>query len=163
MRFYEFVADKVLYVSEETLDQLTIDPFRYGNRRAEQGKHGTELAREMYGVCWKAYLISYLADFSVHQIILLFGYYTYAKEQRRRRRSEYSESLHDNDARMRGGPLVLNLLRKSTLLALSRGIALGFSSLGGAVGSMISPGWGTLFGSNMGDGLAASLTDDMLE
>jgi hypothetical protein len=102
---------------------------------------------------------------TVYQVILVFGYYTYIQEQRKQKRLKNVKeepAASDNMDNMPGGPLVLNIMRKSTLLVLSRGIALGFASMGGAVGSMISPGWGTLVGNNFGDGLASTLTEEFV-
>jgi hypothetical protein len=62
MRFYEYVAER-FFVNEETLDKLTMDTFKCAKRKASEGKEGTELARDMFGVCWRANLISFMADY----------------------------------------------------------------------------------------------------
>jgi hypothetical protein len=151
MRFYEFLASK--RVTEETLDKLTLDTFA-ASRRTAKVKSGSELAGEMLHCCWKANMISFLADYSVHQVILAFGYYTYIKEQRRRLKSK------GDGQSIQAGPLALSFLKRSTLLAFSRTVGLGFASLGGALGSVVWPGWGTLAGTNLGDSLALNMTDD---
>ena len=159
MRLYEYIASQ--FLSEDTLDKLTLDTFQGAKRSAREGKKDLELGREMVGACWNANLIAFLADYSVHQVILLFGYYTYVRERRRRNRLLRS-SDEGEDSEIESGPLVLSVFRKSTLLAITRGVGLGFSAVGGAIGSMILPGWGTLIGTNLGDGLATTLTDDMI-
>src|SRR3569623_3727854 len=73
MRLYEHLASK--FVDKLMLDKLTMDTFDSAKRSARQGKTGRELATDVFATCWKANLISYLADFSVHEVILLFGYY----------------------------------------------------------------------------------------
>ncbi len=161
MRLYEWIASK--WVDQEMMDRLTMDTFLYAKRKSEvEGKRGTELAREMLSVSWRANLISFLADYSVHQVIMLYAYYCYAQQKRRKSEDDSVVSMQSNDD-MPQGHLILFAVRKSTLLGLSRGIALGFSSIGAGLGSMIAPSWGTLIGTNLGDGLAASLTEDLVD
>lgn len=160
MRLYEHLASK--FVTEVTLDKLTMDTFSGAKRSAAQGKEGYQMGREMLSTCWNANLISYLADYSIHQMILLFGYYMYVRDQRNKRRRQIEPSETDEHTdEMENGPLVLSIIRNSTLLAMSRGIGLSFAAAGGAVGSMLVPGWGTLIGTNLGDGFAVTLTEDM--
>ena len=163
MRLYEYIAEK--FVDEVTLDKLTMDTFDSAKRSSRQGRSGANLGREMLGTCWRANFIAYLADYSVHQMILVFGYYVYIRESRQARKNRRikEESEEDDDKDMKeNGPLILSFVRKSTLLALSRGVGLAFASVGGAIGSTITPGWGTLVGTNLGDGFAITLTDDMM-
>lgn len=167
MRFYEWIASKM--VDQEMMDKLTIDTFLYAKRKSEvEGKTGTELAREMYSVSWRANLISFLADYSVHQVIMLYAYYCYAQKRRKKITEDQEDSVmsvasvESNDD-MPQGHLILFAVRKSTLLGLSRGIALGLSSIGAGIGSMVIPSWGTLIGTNLGDGLATSLTEDLVD
>ena len=155
-------------VDQEMMDRLTIDTFLYAKRKSEiEGKAGTELAVEMFHVSWRANLISFLADYSVHQVIMLYAYYCYAQNRRKRITDDNDSvasiaSVESND-NMPQGHLILFAVRKSTLLGLSRGIALGLSSVGAGIGSMITPSWGTLIGTNLGDGLAASFTEDLVD
>jgi hypothetical protein len=155
MRLYEHIASR--FVDEETLDKLTIDTFECAKRNS-RAKEGGELAREMLATCWRANMISFLADYSVHQIILAYGYYVYIQEQRRRLKRNGGDS---EGSELHRGSLALSFLKKSTLLAVSRGVGLGFSSLGGSIGSIVWPGWGTLAGTNLGDSLALQLTEDV--
>jgi len=146
MRLYEHIASK--FVDEEKLDELTLDTFEAAKRRANAGKDG--LAREMVTVCWKANAISFLADYSVHQVIIAYGYYKIIQERRRKiKNGDGYENTEGNDE-----SLGLSFMKKSTMLALSRGVSLYFASVGGALGTTLWPGWGTLAGTNFGDSLA---------
>lgn len=154
MRAYEYMAEKC--VDLFTMDKLTLDIVDYANRHSRDGKDKQQLAQEMISVCWNANLIYYLADFSVHQAILVFGYYVYIrKELEKQRKKQESKSLHL-------GSLTLSLMKKTTLLALSRGVELGMGALGGAMGTLAKPGLGTLAGFNVGDSFAISLTDNLV-
>lgn len=157
MRFYERIAS--LYVDENTLDDLTLDTFDSAKRHTKEGKTGEDLARSMFDECWRANLIGFMADYSIHQVILVFGYYVYVRgrQQQLKEKGELAESKD-----IHGGSLAISLIKKSTLLVISRGIALGFASFGGAIGSLALPGWGTLAGTNLGDSFASSLLDDMI-
>lgn len=145
MRVYEHVADNHI-VSKEKLDRLTTDPFSCAQRRAERGVTGQGMMRDMFSVCYSANIIYYLADFSVHYVILTYGFYMYIK-----RKKEL------NDETVPPGPLAFTFLKKTTLLAFTRCVAILASSSLGAVGSMLWPGWGTLCGINAGDSIAFSI------
>jgi hypothetical protein len=155
MRLYEHVASK--YVDEVTLDRLTIDTFECAKRTAHAEERPGPLFRSMCITCWRANTISFLADYSVHQIILAYGYFLYIQEKRKRIRERHETGNGD----WQTSALALSFVHKSALLAFSRGVGLAFSSLGGAVGTLVWPGWGTLAGTNLGDSLALSLTDDV--
>ena len=155
MRLYEHIASKIF--DEEKLDRLTMDTFEAAKRSARAGKEG--IGREMLQVCWEANMISFLADYSVHQVILAFGYYAYIQKQRRKIKNGEDDSVSG----IHGGSVALSFLKKSTLLALSRGISLGFASIGGALGSTIWPGWGTLAGTNFGESLSLTMMEDEME
>lgn len=152
MRLYEHVAS--LYVTEDVLDKLTMDTFEAAKRANDTSD---SIGPYMLRTCWKANMISFMADYSVHQVILAYGYYIYIQEQRRRLKVSPSDYL---DQSLHHGSIAISFLRKSTLLAVSRIVGLGFSSIGGALGSTVWPGWGTLVGSNVGDSFALQLTED---
>jgi hypothetical protein len=157
MRFYEHIASK--FVDDRALDQLTLDTFESAKRRSSKQQEGMVLAREMFETCWRANLIGFLADYSIHQVILVFGYYVYVRGRQQQLKEQGST---DESKDIHSGSLAISLIKKSTLLAISRGIALGFASVGGAMGSVFLPGWGTLAGTNLADSLASSMMDDML-
>lgn len=154
MRLYEYVASR--FVDDEALDKLTIDTFECSKRDSQSHKTGGALFGAMLNTCWRANMISFLADYSVHQIILAYGYYIYIRDQRRRLKRNDGTAIE-----LHGGPLAMSFIQNSTQLAVSRGVSLGLSSLGGALGTVMWPGWGTLAGTNLGDSLALQLTDDV--
>lgn len=130
MRFYEHLASK--WVDTVTLDKLTTDTFEAARRSAHQDhKSGSELASTVFSTCWRANLISYLADFSVHEVILLYGYYVYVQEQRRVRRLKPQDDEDEDERALQAGTLLFSVVKNSTLLAMSRAVGLLFSSLGG--------------------------------
>jgi hypothetical protein len=150
MRFYEHVASK--YVDEVAIDKLTMDTFECAKRTART-EEGGKLFNSTLSTCLRANTISFLADYSVHQIILAYGYYLYIQAKKKR--------IQQNNEDLQHGSLVLSFIHKSALLVFSRVVGLVLSSGGGAVGTLFWPGWGTLAGTNLGDSLALSLTDDV--
>ncbi|GKY93282.1 hypothetical protein MPSEU_000295700 [Mayamaea pseudoterrestris] len=159
MRLYERIAEK--YVDKYTLDSWTLDTFNFAQRAEKSGKKGRELGRTVFKASIKASFISYLADFSVHEVILLYGYYVFIQEQRRRNKKKLQPSSEEEIV-AQGLTITLTLVKNSTLLLISRTIGLFMSSLGSAVGSCITPGWGTLLGANLGDGLAMAISDEVI-
>jgi len=154
MRFLEFVAEKT--VDEFTLDRLTIDSFAFAQRLARKTTDKTEIRQEMYQVCLYSSVISFLADYCVHQVILFYTYYRYYISRRNRRnRHETSESTEDPL------PLIFSCLTKSTTLLLSRSCGLFAAAFGGGFGSMLYPGWGTTIGSQCCDGVVSSIFDEL--
>jgi hypothetical protein len=175
MRLYEEVASR--FVSNVMLDKLTLDTFASAKRRQRESSDNKAnfSIKDMTREGWYANFIAFLADYSVHQVILAYGYYVYIRQhqlEKRQKRlaaaaNQGKESADnsddsDDDPLLHPGSLVLSFTKKSTLLALSRIIALAMASVGGALGTMLVPGWGTLAGTNFGDGIAASLTDDFV-
>lgn len=159
MRFYEYVASKM--VDKVTLDKLTMDTFESAKRSARAGKEGRELCSDVFHTCLRANLISYLADYTVHQVILLFGYYAYVRQQQRKRQSLGKDDEDSADG-IHGGSLALSFVKNSTLLAISRAIGWLFSSIGAGVGATLTPGWGCLAGANLGDGFAMTVSDEII-
>jgi hypothetical protein len=150
VRLYESIAaqryDKVI------LDKLTMDPFFAAQKLTSKGNNDNQLvAREMFHTSLWANLISFMADYSVHQVILCYGYYIYVRE-RRKRDGEEEEGMN--------GAIVTSLLTKSMRLLVSRAVGLAASSTGGAIGTVMWPGWGTLLCSNMGEGAAGVVLGD---
>ncbi len=56
--------------------------------------------------------------------------------------------------------IMLSFLRRSVQASFTRAFGLFVSSIGGAIGSMIYPGWGTLFGIQIGDAAVGALLED---
>jgi hypothetical protein len=159
MRLYEKVADSL--VDKVAVDALTIDTFDYAKRSSRSGKEGTVLAKDVFQTSLKANFISYLADYSVHEVILLYGYYLYIQELRRRHKKQLTTSSEEEIV-AQSLNITMTLIKNSTLLLISRAIGLVASSLGSAVGSCIVPGWGTLVGANLGDGIAMAISDEVI-
>jgi len=121
-------------------------------------------------------LLSFCADYSLHQGLLCYGYYKYYNYQRQKRLtiiaaaaaaadddSDYSDNcdyssaiaITDDDKL-----LAKDLLKKSVRLGGNRGLGLVCSAIGGGVGSLVWPGWGVVVGSAMGDNVAGFVLDD---
>lgn len=145
MRLYEYLASKI--VSEETMDKLTKDTFR-------DAKINQRSVSDSFTMNLWANTISFMADCTIHQVIFVYGYYVYYTHQRNK--LQQPQSNDDNDG---GGGMVLSLLLKSTKLTVTRSIALVAASTGGALGTLVYPGWGTLLGTQFGESTIASLTD----
>jgi len=111
---------------------------------------------------WANILVT-LADYSVHQVLLCYGYYKYYERQRKK----FAESqkklglvrTEDDDKRLQKD-VTDHLLKNSTQLFMSRGCGLVCSSIGAGFGTVVRPGWGTLMISSMAEGTAPSLVDD---
>lgn len=165
IRLYEYVASKV--ANEVTLDKLTLDTSDFSKRAARSTPDTFDYLFTMFGSCWNANMISYLADYSVHQMILLYGYYLYIEQQhikkiRNQLNPTISDSANNSSYAIEKGSIALSCLKNSIMLAMNRTLCLTSSSLGGAIGSLIYPGYGTLFGINIGDALAINLADEYI-
>lgn len=167
VRLYEEIASRI--VDNFTMDALTLDTFKVSRRLTAKEDDRSELGKQMFQICGQANLISFMADYSVHQAILGWGYYTYTRDRKRRRQSRLENQVTgkknvDDDAAAvddddnKEFPIV----KKSASLALSRGLGLAFTAVGGGVGSMLLPGWGTLLGSNFGDTLGGAVSDGVV-
>lgn len=155
MRTLEFAAEKL--VDEFTLDRLTMDSFSHAQRFSKKSHDNSQLRKEMYDVCLWSSAIAFFADYSVHQMILSYTYYRYYANKRSRRKLEEADETKEEDL----APLMFSFFTKSTSLFLSRSIGLVASAFGGAYGSTFYPGWGTLFGSQFGDGVVTTLFDEL--
>ena len=147
-----------------------------------------EIAKTMFNTSMWANVIAFLADYSVHQVILCYGYYVYMKERRRRLKSQQGQeqvvaggtaatvsgaedTTNDqqqpeqdqaaiDDAILDHGAIFTSFVKKSTRLFVSRGIGLVFCSCGSSVGTVLYPGWGTLLFANMGEGAAGVILEE---
>ena len=132
-------------VSDQTMDKLTKDTFR----DAKRNHHPNRSFTDSFTVHLWANTISFMADCTVHQVIFIYGYYMYYYHQRKKKLQ-----LQNDDAGM-----ALSLVLKSTKLTVARSIALIAASTGGAIGTLIYPGYGTLLGTQLGESAISSLTD----
>ena len=58
-----------------------------------------------------------------------------------------------------GAAVAMSFLVKSVRIVVSLSLSLVAASIGGAYGTLLRPGWGTLLGTSLGDSLAASLLE----
>jgi len=160
----------------------------------------TQLGTRMFQTCLYSNIVAFLADHTVQQCLLAYGYYIYYDQKKKSRSNNNSHRVysrqHSTESDLsqdtipagsssslntssssineessppssselfgdgeKGGILVSFFHRSMTILA-SRGLGLGAASLGGAVGSVVFPGWGTTVGIQLGDKLADSLLED---
>ncbi len=165
------------------MDKLTRDPFQaslrtsqilrkreHANGKVVSSTSGTEvqtsreLAKRMFSTCMWANIIPFLAELTVQQGVLIYGYGAYymAKHRRRKKREsmevggsewEGEEDKHDESA------YALSLFFRSCHLTVARSASWLVASAGGAAGSVVLPGWGTVFGIQIGDAVAGALFD----
>ncbi|KAL7530308.1 hypothetical protein ACHAWF_003331 [Thalassiosira exigua] len=142
-----------------------------------------ELARRTFATCAWANAIPFLAELTVQHAALIYGYGTYYVARRRRRRTRAKDEEGDGggdgggeDAE-EGGPerepggdgppsdeedgtaYALSFLFRSSRLTIARSMSWIAASAGGAVGSVVCPGWGTVFGIQIGDTVLGALID----
>lgn len=109
MRVYEAVADRMY--DDVTLDKLTIDTYSSTLRREKVGKQLT--VRENFVECFWSNFIAYLADFSLHQIIITFGYLTYIREQRRRlSEARNNQEVDETKKDLHAGSMLISYTKK---------------------------------------------------
>lgn len=172
MRLYEHLAEQLL--STRTLDKLTKDTFKSSKRKYEKYEHLENhriiVGKKMFHTCLWSNAISFLSDYTVQQCILLTGHCIYYKHQRkviqdrikeRKTIEGEGEDSDEDDSRneIGAGGIGLSYALKSSSLLISRGTSWIVSSGSGAIGSAIYPGWGTLFGTQLGDGIVGALMD----
>jgi hypothetical protein len=153
MRSYELIAGK--FNDNVTMDKLTMDPFHASLKISARGQSDSKVAQQMFQTTFWANAIAFMADYSIHQAILCYGYYIYVRERRKRLSDGEGEEEEGFN-----GAVMTSVLKKSTQLMVSRGFGLFCSSVGGAVGTVVYPGWGTLLLSSMGEGASGALLDD---
>ena len=153
MRTYEAIADK--FYDKVTLDKLTMDTFQASLKvTAKSDKsNGASVTKTMFRTTFWANMIAFMADYSVHQIILCYTYYTYVQRRKRKENKDQEEEVMNADAKSL-------LFKKSTQLMVSRSFGLYCSAAGGALGTIVWPGWGTLLLSNLGEGMAGQIVND---
>eukprot|EP00557_Chaetoceros_sp_GSL56_P004517 CAMPEP_0176502106 /NCGR_PEP_ID=MMETSP0200_2-20121128/14561_1 /TAXON_ID=947934 /ORGANISM="Chaetoceros sp., Strain GSL56" /LENGTH=262 /DNA_ID=CAMNT_0017901125 /DNA_START=730 /DNA_END=1518 /DNA_ORIENTATION=- len=262
MRLYEFMIGRFVNDGMFLLDRLTKDAFKvaivkshdwlsgdpssFVLKRQGESSSSKNYAMEMFETCIYSNAISFLADYSIQQGILIYGYYMYMKNVQKRnshiqRIEKYGESndlqslnldyelvpsVQDDlvlpeeeqtcvdvvgegaggevkvEEKMKGeqdhhhqqekeqqqqeqnqnewnaslspslkdivpsyndqsGGLLLSFLYNSSQLFVSKAIGLFMAGVGGALGSLIRPGWGTVVGVQLGDASVSALLDNM--
>jgi len=227
MRFHETViCESVLKLTPPTIDKLTKDPFRSALRKKEryeeyirigprrfvqhkstENNYRTterevpsrpELGGQMFYTCFWSNLIAFLADHTVQQCLLGYGYYVYYRQKQKmlkiKRKNKLLKKLNDvtptNDSEDKDrtgtpatndtsttsvsslsssdpefgegekGGILLSFLFRSARITASRAFGLCAASIGGALGSILMPGWGTTLGISMGDALVSVAIDE---
>lgn len=200
LRTYEYVAENMVHVEMKTMDKLTMDPFKKSKRIVEAIEkralpyglkesvwdHKVYVVSTMTATTFWANLLSFCADYSLHQGLLCYGYYKYYnyKRQRRLALSEASPSIVDDDddefqkplLSVGGGggsmraivntipdddkALAKDFAKQSVRLAANRNLGLICNAIGGGIGSIVWPGWGTVVFSALGDNIAGVVLDD---
>lgn len=172
------------------MDKLTRDPFQASKRTAQllhnqehsPGKvissNGTEtstsreLAKRMWGTCIWANIIPFLAELTVQQGVLFYGYGVYYMAKKRRQKAreqaqnddgdaaaDSDQCNEEGDAEVDETAYALSLMFRSSRLTIAKSMSWIAASAGGAVGSVIYPGWGTVFGNQIGDTCVGALID----
>lgn len=169
MRSYEKLAS--LRYDNVVLDKLTMDPFFAAKKlmstssqvAENKAAENTVIVKEMFYTTFWGNLIAFMADYSVHQVILCYGYYVYVRRKRQQQQqAALSPSSSEEKVVVLDAAILTSLLRKSTQLFVSRTFGLICSAAGGAIGTLWWPGWGTVLLSNMGEGAASVVMDDGL-
>lgn len=111
MRAYESLAARML--DEVMVDKLTLDTYSSSLRRQKSGEKMS--LRETTTECWYSNLIAYLADYSVHQMIMAFGYVVYIREQQRKRKLKKDGEEGEAAGEIHPGSVVLSFTRKVSL------------------------------------------------
>lgn len=183
------------YLSHEqaiiVMDKLTRDPFQASLRTSQllhnqehaPGKvissNGTEtstnreLSKRMFSTCIWANIIPFLAELTVQQGVVIYGYaMNYNARQKRMKRREIEEQQDgegneeaqqckedDGEDYISESAYALSVMFSSSRLSIARSMSWIAASAGGAVGSVIYPGWGTVFGIQIGDTVVGALID----
>lgn len=108
MRSYEWLAAKKY--DAVMVDKLTLDTYASTLRRDRAGEKMN--VRAMTSECFYSNLIAYLADYSVHQIILAFGYFVFIREQRRKLKSKQDAEAEEAEKNLHPGSLVISFTKK---------------------------------------------------
>lgn len=145
--------------------------------------------KAMFETCIYSNAIAVLSDYTVQQFIMCIGYYHYIQRKRRQSRlasnnhddlvldennnSSMDAISHDichDDQRNRStevalsnyasGGIALSFLYKSCMLIVTKAFGLFMTGVGGSIGSMIRPGWGTIFGSQIGETFVNIIVED---
>jgi hypothetical protein len=193
------------------MDNLTRDTFQ-ASRRTYQIVHNSEhspgkvissydgcetstsreVIRRMFTTCLWANVTPFLAELTVQQGVLIYGYGVYyvakqKKKERRRRRIEGGEKEEEDATTMLDGKCndntaskgeaqestneeddgedvgesayALAFIFRSCRLSIARSMSWISASAGGALGCALYPGWGTVFGIQIGDAVVGALID----
>lgn len=171
------------------MDKLTRDTFQASKRTSQllhnqehapgkvissdgiETSTSRELARQMFSTCIWANIIPFLAELTVQQGVLIYGYGVHyvARQMRKKNRERNNEECNkindddddrkDDDNDVSESAYALSLMFRSSRLSIARYMSWISASAGGAIGSVIWPGWGTIFGIQVGDAVVGALID----
>ena len=181
-------GDHVKSEAVTVMDKLTRDPYQASLRTSQllhKQEHSPgkvlsldgvetstrrELLNRMFSTCLWANVIPFIAELTVQQGVLFYGYGVYYLEKKKRRkereerlRGTTEESGVDEKSReeecVTESAYALSMVLRTSHLAIARGISWVAASAGGALGSLFWPGWGAVFGIQFGDTIVGSLTN----
>jgi len=193
------------------------NPAKSGEKAASTGatddiRSRVDLGTRMFYTSFYSSVIAFLADHTVQQGLLAYGYYIYYRQKKKaikfkrlqkeeqrllaktdsdsqkqteiqRNESPYTDyaipatssnastlSTDDNSHHTasdgsdfgdgeRGG-ILYSFGHRSARIAVGRSVGLVAASVGGAMGSVVYPGWGTTVGIQLGDALIQNLLDE---
>jgi hypothetical protein len=168
------------------MDKLTRDPYQASKRTSQlllneehsPGKvistNGVEtstrreLMSRMFSSCLWANIIPFLAELTVQQGVLFYGYCIYYMEKKRKKKERHDILQRENGENRSDeedgecideSAYALSMLLRSSHLTIARSMSWIAASAGGALGAIIWPGWGTVFGIQFGDTIIGSLTN----
>ena len=173
------------------MDKLTRDTFQASKRTSQllhnqehspgkvissdgiETSTSRELARQMFSTCIWANIIPFLAELTVQQGVLIYGYGVHyvARQMRKKNRERNNQECNkindddddddrkDDDNDVSESAYALSLMFRSSRLSIARYMSWISASAGGAIGSVIWPGWGTIFGIQVGDAVVGALID----
>jgi hypothetical protein len=140
MSFYKATAS--LFVSKEAIYKLTQHPYHRARFLASSDSDRLSVGMKVLTMSLWSNFLFYLANLTVNQISL---YYT--------RRKAYNWALIRRDTAAKERSL-RNWVLSSWDLLYKQSTRYWCCALGAAVGSTVWPGWGSLFGTGVGDGWA---------
>ena len=170
------------------MDKLTRDPYQASLRTSQllhKQEHAPgkvlsldgvetstrrELMNRMFSTCLWANVIPFLAELTVQQGVLFYGYGVYylEKKKRRKEREERLRGTTDDlsadeksneEECIAESAYALSMVLRTSHLAIARGMSWFAASAGGALGSIFWPGWGAVFGIQFGDTIVGSLAN----
>lgn len=158
------------------MDKLTRDTFRASLRTSQLlhnqehapgmvlSSNGTatsasrEVTRTMFATCLWANVIPFFAELTVQQLVLAYGYGINYLARERRKRDRRAHCTEDEDD-ISDSAYVLSLAIHSSRLTIARSMSWIVASAGGALGSVMYPGWGVVFGVQIGDTVVGALIE----
>ncbi|EJK76515.1 hypothetical protein THAOC_01719 [Thalassiosira oceanica] len=162
----------------DVMDKLTRDAYKASIRTSQLLKNqevlpgkvvladGTEvstsreLGRQMFSTCLWSNIIPFLAELTVQQGLLLYEYGMYYMNTKKRiQRSSHSDDEDEKTNNISESAYALTISIQSTRLSVARGVSFIVASFGGAFGTILLPGWGAVFGIQLGDSFVNALLD----